>query len=321
MTSPNQFNEISSIQTPIAVQLNGKQRQQFHQALISAFPNLANLKQMISFEFDQNLDAIAIGDNYAEIVFKLITWAEAQGKIDKLLNAACEANSGNPLLDDFQQQMRTGQSQTAILQPQEATTELQHQSLSNYVTEIPTKQEEIFPIISKEIDYKRLKDFLEAKKFKEADQETKNILLASLGKNPNEKMGIEEIRGLSEIILIRIDDLWNDFSNQKFGFRVQRNIWQEIISPQKGLISRWLPFNNNEPTHNDQEKWFKFGRYVGWRNQTNNREEWNKYKNLNFTIDASKGCFPYFRNWWGSGYAKHHPKRCMALMEKISKFD
>lgn len=84
-------------------------------------------------------------------------------------------------------------------------------------------------------------------------------MLLSLGKDHDEKIGVEEIRSLSESILIIIDELWTEHSNQKFGFSVQRSIWQEIISPQKGFISRILPFKNNEPTDSEQEKWYKFG--------------------------------------------------------------
>ena len=310
----------------IVMQINGKERQQFQQALINAFPHVTKLKQMLSFELDENLDAIAMGEDYSVIVFKLIEWAEAQGKIEELLNAACKANSGNLLLQDFQEQMHKPKSQALIIQSQkdqEETTKTKYQQLSNYRTEIPSKQEENLLDINKNIDYKRLENFLKAEKFQEADLETKNIVLFYSGKKHDEKMEIEEIRNLLESVLIIIDELWTEHSNQKFGFSVQRNIWQEIISPKKGIMSRILPFKNNVPTDSEQEKWYKFGRYVGWRNQTNNttdKEKWIVYKNIDFTLNAPTGCFPYFRNWWGSGYGKHHPKRCIALMEKIDKF-
>jgi hypothetical protein len=320
----NSNNAINRSQT--VMQINGNERQQLQQALINAYPHVSNLRQMLSFELDENLDAIAIGDNYSEIVFKLITWTEAQGKIEELLNAACKVNPGNLLLRDFQEQMCKPQSQVLMIQPQveqQETKKINYQHPYNYETEIALKKEENFLSPNKEIDYKQLEDFLKAEKFQEADQETKKILLLSLGKDHDEKMGVEEIRSLSESILIIIDELWTEHSNQKFGFSVQRSIWQEIISPQKGFISRFLSFKNNEPTDSEQEKWYKFGRYVGWRNQTNNttyKEKWIVYKNIDFTLNAPTGCFPYFRNWWGSGYAKHHPGRCIALMEKIDKF-
>ena len=84
----------------------GKSRQQFHDALLSAFPTPAKLKQMVSFELDENLDAIAIGENYSEVVFKLIEWAESEGKEEELLNAARFSNPGNPKLKSFDEQIR-----------------------------------------------------------------------------------------------------------------------------------------------------------------------------------------------------------------------
>lgn len=88
------------------MQLNGKSRHSFHEALLSAFPTPAKLKQMVSFELDENLDAIAIGGNYSEVVFKLIEWAEAEGKVKKLLDAARSSNPGNPKLKSFDEQIR-----------------------------------------------------------------------------------------------------------------------------------------------------------------------------------------------------------------------
>ena len=88
------------------MQLNGKSRQQFHDALLSAFPTPAKLKQMVSFELDENLDAIATGGNYSEVVFKLIGWAEEKGKEEELLNAARSSNPGNPKLKSFDEQIR-----------------------------------------------------------------------------------------------------------------------------------------------------------------------------------------------------------------------
>ncbi|AFY58983.1 hypothetical protein Riv7116_6661 [Rivularia sp. PCC 7116] len=77
------------------MQLNGEQRELFHKSLLSAFPYISNLRQMVDFKLDKNLNAIAMGENHSDIVFKLIKWAEAEGKVEKLLTAARESNSGN----------------------------------------------------------------------------------------------------------------------------------------------------------------------------------------------------------------------------------
>ena len=83
--------------------LNGPQRQQFQQALLSAFPSKAKLAQMVSFELDWELDAIAGGQNQSEIIFSLIQHAESTGHLDPLLIAACRQNPGNPVLQSLTQ--------------------------------------------------------------------------------------------------------------------------------------------------------------------------------------------------------------------------
>ncbi|WP_414587360.1 effector-associated domain EAD1-containing protein [Scytonema sp. PCC 10023] len=82
--------------------LNGIQFRQLQLALLSAFPNRAKLKQMVRFGLEENLDAIATGENDEEVVFQLIDWAESNGNLENLLIAArnedCGGNSGNSQL-------------------------------------------------------------------------------------------------------------------------------------------------------------------------------------------------------------------------------
>lgn len=78
--------------------LSGQQRKELQLALIAAFPNTASLEQMLSFELDKNLRAIAGEGSLQDIVFKLIQTAEAQGWVEDLVRAACDSNPGNPRL-------------------------------------------------------------------------------------------------------------------------------------------------------------------------------------------------------------------------------
>lgn len=78
--------------------LSGQQRRQLLGALIDAFPSKSSLEQMLSFEFNRNLNAIAGGGNLQEIVFRLIQTAEAEGWLEDLIRAAREVNPGNPRL-------------------------------------------------------------------------------------------------------------------------------------------------------------------------------------------------------------------------------
>jgi hypothetical protein len=81
--------------------------QQFHKALLSAFPTPGKLKQLVRFRLDENLEAISTG-NLSETISNLIEWAEAEGKLEELLIAARKENPGNPVLRKFEEQMREG---------------------------------------------------------------------------------------------------------------------------------------------------------------------------------------------------------------------
>jgi hypothetical protein len=85
------------------VKLTGVQYQQLTDALLDAY-SLARLREMVRFRLERNLDAIALGDDLREIVFRLIAAAEAEGWTDRLLLAARESNPGNPQLLAFAQQ-------------------------------------------------------------------------------------------------------------------------------------------------------------------------------------------------------------------------
>ena len=81
--------------------LSGQQSGQLQKALLSAFPSNGVLREMVSVALDQRLDEIAGGGNLSDIVFNLIVWAQARGKVSDLLMGAVKQNPGNPKLRDF----------------------------------------------------------------------------------------------------------------------------------------------------------------------------------------------------------------------------
>ncbi|BAY44460.1 hypothetical protein SAMD00079811_20600 [Scytonema sp. HK-05] len=98
------------------MQLNGKQFRELKEALLSAFPDPAKLKQMVFFGFNkQNLDEIATG-NHDDVVFELIKWAETYGNLENLLIAARSenycGNPGNPDLKKICAELLEGQAAT-----------------------------------------------------------------------------------------------------------------------------------------------------------------------------------------------------------------
>lgn len=83
--------------------LDGAQKKQFREALLSAFPNYGALAMMVSDGLNENLAVIAGGDGNPlnAVVFDLIGWAETQGRTDELLVAARLQNPRNPPLRMF----------------------------------------------------------------------------------------------------------------------------------------------------------------------------------------------------------------------------
>ena len=81
--------------------LSGVQMKALQEALLSAFPGTEALKRMLRIQLNADLEAIAGGNSLAVIVFNVIEWAEAQGRLEELIQGAYEANPGNPDLKRF----------------------------------------------------------------------------------------------------------------------------------------------------------------------------------------------------------------------------
>ncbi|MEC4813999.1 MAG: effector-associated domain EAD1-containing protein [Scytonema sp. PMC 1069.18] len=93
---------LKSVDTPsTASKLTGSRKREFTEALMDAFRSEKDLEMMLSYELDWKLNQVAGGDNYREIVFNLIDYAEAQGQLGELLEAAKRDNPGNPMLGEF----------------------------------------------------------------------------------------------------------------------------------------------------------------------------------------------------------------------------
>jgi len=78
--------------------LTGQQIKQLRQALLDAFPSKALLEMMVRIELNEQLDAIAYGDNQTVIVYKLIAWAERTDNVRALIAGAAAENGRNPLV-------------------------------------------------------------------------------------------------------------------------------------------------------------------------------------------------------------------------------
>lgn len=80
------------------MQLTGTQLGELKSALLASFYSESQLTQMVRLHLDQNLAAIADGDDLTDTIFKLINWAERTGNLKELVEGARNANPGNSQL-------------------------------------------------------------------------------------------------------------------------------------------------------------------------------------------------------------------------------
>lgn len=103
-------NEKKCKQDNNAMRLTGQQYEQLTKALLDAFPSQGKLAQLVTFRLEKNLNAIAIGNDLKEIIFKLIETAQAEGWVTELVTAARQSNPGNPSLFAFAQEFNLATS-------------------------------------------------------------------------------------------------------------------------------------------------------------------------------------------------------------------
>ncbi|MBD2740029.1 GUN4 domain-containing protein [Coleofasciculus sp. FACHB-1120] len=99
------------------------------------------------------------------------------------------------------------------------------------------------------VDYTRLEALLKAGEWQKADRKTDIIMLKISGREENGWLLKENIKNFPCEDLHTINELWVKYSNGRFGFSVQKYIWQALVS-------------SNE---SDLKIFQRFGDTVGWR--------------------------------------------------------
>lgn len=135
---------------------------------------------------------------------------------------------------------------------------------------------EVSPQSELDSKYFQLWEFLEAKKWKEADQETLNVMLKVANREKQRYLDIEDIDKFPCHDLHIIDQLWVKYSEGGFGFSVQKDIYQKNeLGAQKEYNEKIM-------------KWFEFCDEVGWRKDGS----WLIYEEQTFTPDKLVGHLP-----------------------------
>ena len=137
------------------------------------------------------------------------------------------------------------------------------------------------------IEYRELCDLLAQGEWKEADYETGRVMLAVAKREEEGWLDVESIDNSPCEDLSTIDQLWVKYSDGKFGFSVQKRIYQSLGGTRE--------YN--------EDIWEAFGDKVEWKNKENRGLG---YKNITFDEKAQKVNFPNYtilgetdieRNW------------------------
>jgi serine/threonine-protein kinase len=118
--------------------------------------------------------------------------------------------------------------------------------------------------------YEKLQKLLATGKWKEADEETKRVMLQVAGREKDGWLDLDSIKNFPCEDIYAIDRLWVKYSNGWFGFSVQKNIWLEC----GGKV--------------DYETECEVGDRIGWRDNFG----WLSYKNSKFSLESPYGHLP-----------------------------
>ncbi|WP_204152150.1 GUN4 domain-containing protein [Leptolyngbya sp. CCY15150] len=127
----------------------------------------------------------------------------------------------------------------------------------------------------KGLDYSRLRSFLQACNWQAANQETSELMLLAVGKKLGDVFTPEELLSFPFTDLQTIDSLWEQYSQGKFGFSVQKQLYVSCGAKLSAEYPGGQVFSN-------------FGKIVGWRVDNT----WIDYDQVDFTGTAPRGHLP-----------------------------
>ncbi|MDB9538156.1 serine/threonine-protein kinase [Anabaenopsis arnoldii] len=126
------------------------------------------------------------------------------------------------------------------------------------------------------MDYRKLQDLLAAGRWKEANDETVRVMLVVAKRQKEGVLDAQSVDNLPCKDLKTIDKLWVKYSRVRFGFSVQKQIYQSLGGTRN--------FNRNITE--------AFGDKIAWRKE----EKWKSYSELTFDKIAPPGHLPSDRS-------------------------
>ncbi|WP_413161112.1 GUN4 domain-containing protein [Capilliphycus salinus ALCB114379] len=126
------------------------------------------------------------------------------------------------------------------------------------------------------INYTPLRCLLEARQWREADEETTRLMLLAAKREKVGYLDLYAIRDFPCTDLFTINQLWLEYSRGHFGFSVQKRIWESLANQKQSASEADL------------------GDYLGWRKQG----QWLDYDDLIFDLRSPQGHLPVGFAWW-----------------------
>jgi hypothetical protein len=147
------------------------------------------------------------------------------------------------------------------------------QSLANLQTQVSKLSDELMLVSTATgTDYSELRNLLTAGEWRKADEKTKFIMCKISNRDKEGWLDRGEIERFPWQDIRIINRLWVECSNGRFGFSVQKQLWQSI----------------NVESNNDFEVEKTLSDRIGWRVNNN----WIKYDDFTFDINAAEGHLP-----------------------------
>lgn len=127
-------------------------------------------------------------------------------------------------------------------------------------------------------NFTQLDQFLAQGKWKEADEETNTVMCKIMGKEKEGHLTIDNCRDFPPEDLRIIDQLWLKYSQNRFGFSVQKQIWLKHGGKLDGSY--------------DWDTYKRLADKVGWRKGVRDSD---RYSELTFKTNAPPGHLPAWR--------------------------
>lgn len=159
---------------------------------------------------------------------------------------------------------------------------LRHISLEDAVGIEAAVRDELYGAIKSSavgVDYSRLRGLLHQNAWQAADLETEAAILKAMN-HDMQPVTAATVQRLSPVDLATIDALWSRYSNGRFGFKAQ----QQVYRGQQQIQA------------DDHKRWVVFEETLGWRKPSSwFYKGFQPYHDLTFSLEAPPGHLPTWR--------------------------